>query len=57
VVIRRISKAIKQTVIFVLVILIFSSSLIKEMRHIEMPKAAPKVHLSFSKTRDDIEMK
>ena len=28
------------------------------VKHIEMPKAAPKkVHLSFTKTRDDIEMK
>ena len=32
--------------------------MIKVVKHIEMPKAAPpKVHLSFSKTRDDIEMK
>jgi len=30
---------------------------VKEVRHIVMPKAAPKVNLSFSKTRDDIEMK
>jgi len=29
----------------------------KDVRHIEMPKAAQKVHLSFSKTRDEIEMK
>jgi len=32
-------------------------ALFKEVRHIEMPKAAPKVHLSFSKTKDDIERK
>jgi len=31
---------------------------LKVVIHVEMPKAAPKkVHLSFSKTRDDIEMK
>jgi len=30
---------------------------IKEIRHIEMPKAAPKSPFSFSKTRDDFEMK
>jgi len=31
---------------------------IKVVIHVEMPKAAPQnVHLSFSKTRDDIEMK
>jgi len=30
----------------------------KVVKHIEMPKAAlQKVHLSFSKTKDDIEMK
>jgi len=31
---------------------------VKEVRHIEMPKAAPKKSIShFQKTRDDIEMK
>jgi len=31
---------------------------LKVVIHVDMPKAAPKkVHLSFSNTRDDIEMK
>jgi len=31
---------------------------VKMVRHTEMPKSSPqKVHVSFSKTRDDIEMK
>jgi len=38
--------------------LLFSTKLVlKVVRRIEMPKTAPlKVHLLFSKTRDDIEM-
>ena len=32
-------------------------SIVKVVIHVEMPKAAPKKSMSFSKTRDDIEMK
>ena len=32
-------------------------SKLKEMRHIEMPEAAPKSPIAIFKTRDDVEMK